>query len=50
MNNGQLVTVLRAEYLVPAEAMNKVNGQPFKITEIEGAIKSHLDGTPGEAK
>ena len=35
MNNGQLVTVLRAEYLVPAEPYNKITGQPFKISEIE---------------
>ncbi len=43
MNNGQLVTVLRAEYLVPAEPLNKVNGQPFKIVELEAAILSQLD-------
>ena len=50
MNNGQLVKVLRAEYLTPAQAMNKVNGQPFKIAEIEAAIKGCLDGQSGEAK
>jgi len=54
MNNGQLVTVLRAEYLVPAQPLNKVNGQPFKIGEIEDAITSRLDGQPsaqsGDAK
>ncbi len=50
MNNGQLITVLRAEYLVPAEPLNKVNGQPFKIAEIEDAIMSRLDGQSGEAK
>lgn len=50
MNNGQLVTVLRAEYLVAAEPLNKVNGQPFKITEIENAIHSRLDGQSGDAK
>jgi 2-oxoglutarate ferredoxin oxidoreductase subunit alpha len=54
MNNGQLVTVLRAEYLVPAQPLNKVNGQPFKIAEIEDAITSRLDGQPsakrGDAK
>jgi 2-oxoglutarate ferredoxin oxidoreductase subunit alpha len=44
MNNGQLVTVLRAEFLVSAEPLNKVNGQPFKIGEIEDAITSRLDG------
>ncbi len=43
MNNGQLVTVLRAEYLVPAEGLNKVNGQPFKIVEIEAAIRERLE-------
>ena len=50
MNNGQLVTVLRAEYLVPAVPLNKVNGQPFKIVEIEEAILSRLGGQSGEAK
>ncbi|MEQ8805258.1 MAG: 2-oxoacid:acceptor oxidoreductase subunit alpha, partial [Rhodospirillales bacterium] len=42
MNHGQLVNVLRAEYLVPAEGLNKVSGQPFKITEIEDAIRAKL--------
>ena len=43
MNNGQLRTVLRAEYLVPAEGLNKVSGQPFKIAEIEAAIRAALE-------
>ncbi|MDA0367567.1 MAG: 2-oxoacid:acceptor oxidoreductase subunit alpha [Proteobacteria bacterium] len=42
MNTGQLVTVLRAEYLVPAEKVSKVSGQPFKIAEIESAIRARL--------
>ena len=50
MNNGQLVTVLRAEYLIPAEPFNKITGQPFKISEIEEAIQSRLDGEMGDAK
>ena len=50
MNNGQLVTVLRAEYLIPAEPFNKITGQPFKISEIEEAIQSRLDGEIGDAK
>ena len=50
MNNGQLVTVLRAEYLIPAEPFSKITGQPFKISEIEEAIQSRLDGEIGEAK
>ena len=43
MNTGQLVTVLRAEYLVPAKGLNKVSGQPFKIGEIEAAIHAALE-------
>lgn len=42
MNTGQLVTVLRAEYLVDAKPVNKVNGKPFRIVEIEDAIQAHL--------
>jgi len=43
MNTGQLVGVLRAEYLVDAKGFNKVSGQPFKIREIEAAIKDQLE-------
>ena len=43
MNTGQLVNVLRSKYLVDAKALNKVSGQPFKIREIEEAIKSLLE-------
>jgi len=39
MNTGQLRTILRAEYLVPAEGLNKVTGQPFRISEIEEAAR-----------
>ncbi|MSP66556.1 MAG: 2-oxoacid:acceptor oxidoreductase subunit alpha [Alphaproteobacteria bacterium] len=42
MNKGQLRTVLRAEYLVAAEGLNKVTGQPFKIREIEAAARKML--------
>jgi len=38
MNMGQLVQLLRSEYLVPAEGLNKISGQPFRIEEIEAAI------------
>jgi 2-oxoglutarate ferredoxin oxidoreductase subunit alpha len=40
MNTGQLVNVLRAEYLVPAEPVTKVSGQPFKIAEILDVIRA----------
>src|SRR2546429_4821887 len=38
MNSGQLVQLLRASYLVPAEGLNKVEGKPFKVAEIVQAI------------
>jgi len=43
MNTGQLRTLLRAEYLVPAEGLNKVNGKPFLIGELEDAIRTRLE-------
>jgi len=43
MNTGQLCQLLRGEYLVPAEGLNKVSGQPFKIAEIEDAIRERLE-------
>ena len=43
MNAGQLLTVLRSRYLIPAEGLNKVTGQPFKISEIEAAVRQRLE-------
>jgi 2-oxoglutarate ferredoxin oxidoreductase subunit alpha len=34
MNLGQLVRLLRAEYLVDAVGFNKIQGRPFKVAEI----------------
>jgi 2-oxoglutarate/2-oxoacid ferredoxin oxidoreductase subunit alpha len=39
MNNGQLVKILRSEFLVDAEGLNKIQGKPFKVAEICAAIK-----------
>jgi 2-oxoglutarate ferredoxin oxidoreductase subunit alpha len=38
MNSGQLKTVLRDLFLVDAQSLTKVSGQPFTIAEIEAAI------------
>ena len=48
MNTGQFVRLIRAEYLIDAEALNKVAGQPFKIGEILAAI--HKKNSELEAK
>jgi len=42
MNLGQLVWVLRAKYLVDAQGFNKVQGKPFKQSEIEAKIEEVL--------
>jgi len=39
LNNGQLVQLLRAAYLVPAEELSKVQGKPFKVSEIVEALR-----------
>ena len=39
LNNGQLAHLLRAAYLVPAEGLSKVEGKPFKVSEIAEAIE-----------
>ena len=44
LNAGQLVKILRSEFLVPAEGLNKVAGRPFTIAEIEEAIEAALAG------
>jgi len=49
MNNGQLVTMLRAEYLVPAEGLSKVTGRPFKIGELSDALEHALANPPHTA-
>lgn len=43
MNVGQLCTLLRATYAKPFESLSKVTGQPFKIAEIEAAVRSRLE-------
>jgi 2-oxoglutarate/2-oxoacid ferredoxin oxidoreductase subunit alpha len=42
MNMGQLVMLLRAKYLVDAVGYNKIQGKPFKKSEIEQKIDEML--------
>jgi 2-oxoglutarate ferredoxin oxidoreductase subunit alpha len=43
MNMGQLLRVLRAEYLVDAVGLNKIQGRPFKVSEITARIARMLE-------
>ena len=42
MNMGQLSLLLRGKYLIDAQPLNKVQGQPFKISEIIDGIQKLL--------
>jgi 2-oxoglutarate ferredoxin oxidoreductase subunit alpha len=43
LNLGQLVKLIRARYLIDARPFNKIQGQPFKESEIVQAIKQQLE-------
>ena len=43
MNLGQLVRLLRAEYLLDAAGLNKLQGRPFKVSEISTRIDRMLE-------
>ena len=42
MNNGQLLTLLRSSFAIPAEGLNKVSGKPFLVSEILTDIHTRL--------
>jgi 2-oxoglutarate/2-oxoacid ferredoxin oxidoreductase subunit alpha len=43
LNMGQLCMILRATYLVDAQSLSKVQGQPFKVAEIVEGIRRALE-------
>ncbi len=45
LNNGQLVKLLRAEYLVDAESLTRVTGKPFQIQGLVRAVEERLIGS-----
>jgi 2-oxoglutarate ferredoxin oxidoreductase subunit alpha len=45
VNLGQLSKLVRAEYLVDAHSLSKVQGVPFRAAEIEDAIVKLIGGT-----
>jgi 2-oxoglutarate/2-oxoacid ferredoxin oxidoreductase subunit alpha len=44
MNLGQLLKMVRADYLIDAFGFNKIQGRPFKVSEIENRINRALEG------
>ena len=47
LNMGQLSKILRNEFLVDIESFNKIQGLPFKLSEIENRISKILGGSNG---
>jgi 2-oxoglutarate ferredoxin oxidoreductase subunit alpha len=43
MNMGQLVRLVRAEYLVDAIGFNKIQGRPFRVDEIVARVRKLLE-------
>ena len=43
MNTGQLAMLLRAQFLVDARSVTKVQGQPFKAAELTDVLKEVMD-------
>ena len=44
MNMGQLLKMVRADYLIDAIGFNKIQGRPFKVSEIDNRITRALEG------
>ncbi|HSK03872.1 MAG TPA: 2-oxoacid:acceptor oxidoreductase subunit alpha [Kofleriaceae bacterium] len=44
LNTGQLRLVLRATFLIDAVGLNKIQGLPFKVREVQEAIEQLLGG------
>ena len=42
LNNGQLSQVLQAQFLLPVQRLNKIQGRPFLVSEIEEKIHQLL--------
>jgi 2-oxoglutarate ferredoxin oxidoreductase subunit alpha len=49
LNNGQLVRLLRDRYLRPFIPFNKIQGQPFKASELVARIEALLEDFPSQA-
>ena len=43
LNNGQLIKILRDRFLIPMRGLNKIQGQPFRVSEIISWVQGALD-------
>lgn len=50
INNGQLVRMIRDEFLIPAKPVNKIKGRPFGVQELKDAILKITSGKQAVGK
>ncbi|MEM9416127.1 MAG: 2-oxoacid:acceptor oxidoreductase subunit alpha [Planctomycetota bacterium] len=50
LNNGQLRLLIRGKFLCDARGLNRIQGKPFRVEEIEQAIDLMLSGKWGDAE
>ncbi len=50
LNDGQLRLLIRGNFLVDARGLNKVQGKPFLVEEVQKAIELMLSGEWGDAE
>lgn len=50
LNDGQLRLLIRGKFLADARGLNKVQGKPFLVEEVEQAIELMLTGEWGDAE
>lgn len=43
LNNGQLVRIIRDKFLIDAQPLNKIQGQPFTTVEIKNKVREMLN-------
>lgn len=48
LNNGQLRTIIRGKFMIDARGLNKIQGKPFLVEEIEQAIDLMLADKYGD--
>ena len=50
LNDGQLRMLIRSRFLVDARGLNKIQGKPFLVDEIDQAIEALIAGEWGDAE
>ena len=49
LNQGQLVRLIRSEFLVDATSLTQMDGHPFKVSTVEAELRRHFDQTRSRA-